>query len=35
MSETCFRFSHAITRRPGASITAGLRAVDTGTPIWR
>lgn len=32
MSETCFRFSHAITRRPGASITAGLRAVDTGTP---
>jgi len=32
MPETCFRFSHAITRRPGASITAGLRAVDTGTP---
>ena len=25
-------FSHAITRRPAASITAGLRAVDTGTP---
>jgi dimethylargininase len=25
-------FSHAITRRPSASITAGLRAVDTGTP---
>lgn len=27
-----FTFSHAITRRPSASITAGLRAVDTGTP---
>jgi dimethylargininase len=26
------RFTHAITRRPAASITAGLRAVDTGTP---
>jgi dimethylargininase len=26
------RFSHAITRRPAASITAGLRAVDTGSP---
>jgi dimethylargininase len=25
-------FSHAITRRPAASITAGLRAVDIGTP---
>ncbi|MDZ4085215.1 MAG: dimethylarginine dimethylaminohydrolase [Tabrizicola sp.] len=25
-------FSHAITRRPAASITRGLRAVDTGTP---
>jgi dimethylargininase len=25
-------FSHAITRRPAPSITAGLRAVDTGTP---
>ncbi|MDP3194757.1 dimethylarginine dimethylaminohydrolase family protein [Tabrizicola sp.] len=25
-------FSHAITRRPSASITRGLRAVDTGTP---
>lgn len=25
-------FTHAITRRPAASITAGLRAVDTGTP---
>lgn len=25
-------FTHAITRRPAASITAGLRAVDTGAP---
>lgn len=25
-------FSHAITRRPAASIIRGLRAVDTGTP---
>jgi len=25
-------FTHAITRRPAASITAGLRAVDTGPP---
>jgi dimethylargininase len=25
-------FSHAITRRPAASITAGLRAMDTGAP---
>ncbi len=25
-------FTHAITRRPAASITAGLRAVDTGVP---
>ena len=27
-----YRFSHAITRKPSASITAGLRAVDIGTP---
>lgn len=27
-----YSFSHAITRRPSASITAGLRAVDTGAP---
>ena len=27
-----YTFSHAITRRPSASIVAGLRAVDTGTP---
>ena len=25
-------FTHAITRRPAASITHGLRAIDTGTP---
>lgn len=27
-----YRFTHAITRRPAASITLGLRAVDTGNP---
>lgn len=27
-----FRFTHAITRKPSASIVAGLRAVDIGTP---
>jgi dimethylargininase len=27
-----FTFSHAITRKPGQSITDGLRAVDTGAP---
>jgi dimethylargininase len=32
MSDTSFRFTHAITRRPAPSIIAGLRAVDTGTP---
>ncbi|MBK8438013.1 MAG: dimethylarginine dimethylaminohydrolase [Rhodobacter sp.] len=32
MSDRSYRFTHAITRRPAASITAGLRAVDTGTP---
>jgi dimethylargininase len=26
------QFTHAITRRPSASITRGLRVVDTGTP---
>ncbi|MFN3972288.1 MAG: arginine deiminase family protein [Gemmobacter sp.] len=25
-------FTHAITRRPAATVTGGLRAVDTGTP---
>ena len=27
-----YRFTHAITRRPAASIVRGLRAVDTGAP---
>lgn len=27
-----FRFTHAITRRPAASILRGLRAIDTGNP---
>lgn len=32
MSDRSYRFTHAITRKPAASIIAGLRAVDTGTP---
>jgi dimethylargininase len=32
MSDAAFRFTHAITRAPAASIVRGLRAVDTGTP---
>ncbi len=32
MTDHSYRFTHAITRRPAASITAGLRAVDTGAP---
>ncbi|THD84530.1 dimethylarginine dimethylaminohydrolase [Aliigemmobacter aestuarii] len=32
MTDRSFRFSHAITRAPAASIARGLRAVDTGTP---
>ena len=32
MTDASFRFTHAITRRPGASVTDGLRAVDTGAP---
>jgi len=32
MSDRSFRFTHAITRRPGQSITGGLRAVDIGAP---
>lgn len=32
MSDRSCRFTHAITRRPAASIIAGLRAVDTGAP---
>jgi len=27
-----YQFRHAITRKPAASITQGLRAIDTGTP---
>jgi dimethylargininase len=32
MSDRSFRFTHAITRRPAATIAAGLRAFDTGQP---
>lgn len=32
MSDRSFRFTHAITRKPAASIIEGLRAVDTGAP---
>jgi dimethylargininase len=32
MTDRSYRFSHAITRRPSASIASGLRALDTGTP---
>ncbi|MBC7739930.1 MAG: dimethylarginine dimethylaminohydrolase [Candidatus Saccharibacteria bacterium] len=32
MSAHSYRFRHAITRRPAASIVLGLRSVDTGTP---
>jgi dimethylargininase len=32
MPDRSFRFTHAITRKPGRSITGGLRAVDTGAP---
>jgi len=32
MSDRSYRFSHAITRRPGHSVTGGLRAFNTGTP---
>ncbi|MDT8856041.1 dimethylarginine dimethylaminohydrolase [Paracoccaceae bacterium Fryx2] len=32
MNDRSFRFTHAITRRPAASISQGLRAVDTGAP---
>ncbi|WP_457646074.1 dimethylarginine dimethylaminohydrolase family protein [Profundibacter sp.] len=31
MNQT-YEFRHAITRKPAASITQGLRAIDTGTP---
>ncbi len=32
MTDASYRFTHAITRRPAASITRGLRAVDIGRP---
>lgn len=32
MTDASFRFTHAVTRQPAESITAGLRAVDTGAP---
>lgn len=32
MSDHSFRFTHAICRLPAASVTHGLRAVDTGSP---
>ncbi len=32
MTDPTFEFTRAITRRPGASITNGLRAQDIGTP---
>lgn len=32
MSKRSYTFTHAITRKPSASITNGLRAVDTGAP---
>lgn len=32
MSDQSFRFTYAITRKPGPSIISGLRAVDIGAP---
>ncbi len=32
MKNPCFEFSRAIIRKPAASITEGLRAIDTGPP---
>lgn len=32
MSDACFRFTHALTRKPGVTVAAGLRAIDTGAP---
>lgn len=32
MTARCHTFSHAIVRRPGASVVDGLRAADTGVP---
>lgn len=32
MIKRSYTFTHAVTRKPGASITSGLRAKDTGAP---
>jgi dimethylargininase len=32
VKELSFRFTHAVTRRPGRSVTRGLRASDRGSP---
>ena len=32
MTHPATHFTHAVTRRPGRSVTEGLRAVDTGAP---
>ncbi len=32
VSRKSYRFTHAITRKPGHSVVGGLRAVDTGAP---
>ena len=32
MTDQSFRFTHAIVRKPGRSVTGGLRAVDNGAP---
>jgi dimethylargininase len=32
MSHPATHFTHAVTRRPGASVTEGLRAEDRGAP---
>ena len=33
-NNSSFEFFRAITRCPAASIVDGLRAKDTGTPVW-
>jgi dimethylargininase len=35
MSSRSYRFTHAVTRAPGAAVTQGLRDVDTGAPDLR
>ena len=34
MSDSSYQFTHAITRKPSASVIEGLRAVDTGVPSF-